>query len=810
MNLSQFLDLLTEPLGRSSVQSLENPIQDQDQDNICGHYHFPAKEACCVSLPSALDPTLQKALEKQGIRKLYSHQAEAFQAAFIDKKNIVCTTPTASGKSLTYMLPIFQRKLENSHSRSLLLYPTKALSQDQEAMINGMNSLCNANLGIYTFDGDTAPQARRRIREAGDFVISNPDMLHSGILPHHTNWIKLFENLEFVVIDELHVYRGVFGSHFANVLRRLLRICNFYGSQPQFLASSATIANPLEHARRLSGQSFHLIDQDGSPHSPRDLIFYNPPIVQKALGLRSSALREAAKLGAKLIQNKISTILFCRSRLRVELLASELRSRSGPLEAKIRAYRGGYLPSERRAIEKELREGQILGVVSTNALELGIDIGALDVAISVGYPGSISSLLQQFGRAGRRDKNSLCVLIASSSGRDQYIIQHPDYFFEKHPEEVLCNPDNLLILTDHIKCAAFELAFAEEEQFGKNPHTHEILEHLADERILHYNDAKYYWTEDIYPASSFSLRSGPRENFTIIDMSQKTKEKVIGQMDIFSAPTMLHKNAIYIHQGQQYYVEELAWEDRQAYVRQLNVNYYTDAEEKVELSILEEEPLYHHSPGARNTGDTVHITNTVNTVDANKVERQRLGGKDSLEFYKGEFSLRLKAVMFKKLKLETHENLGWGEIHTPEIEMHTQAAWLLITPENPIYEHLPKAFLGSVLQGAAHALGMVAPLFVLCDPSDIRIRAEVRAKTFRLPTLYCYDNFPGGLELAYRIFYQLDQIAHAAAELIQSCSCLQGCPSCVGLPEKELALKELSTTFLQFIQSNSGVLCAPV
>lgn len=792
MKLAQVIDTLIEPISRG--QEGENSIRDC----ISGHYRFPKKEASYVPLPAELDQTLRKALEKQGIYQLYSHQAEAFQAAFVDKKNIVCTTPTASGKSLSYLLPIFQRKLKNPHSRSLLLYPTKALGQDQEAMINRISSLCNDSWAIYTFDGDTASHARRRIRAAGDFVITNPDMLHSGILPHHTSWIKLFENLEFVVIDELHVYRGVFGSHFANVLRRLLRICDFYGSQPQFLSSSASIANPLEHARRLSGKNFHLIDKDGAPHSQRDLILYNPPIVQKSLGLRSSALREALKLGANLIKNKISTIFFCRSRLRVELLASELRTQCKGLEERIRSYRGGYLPRERRAIERELRDGLVLGLVSTNALELGVDIGALEVSLCVGYPGSISSLLQQFGRAGRRDKNSLCVLIASSSGRDQYIIQNPKYFFEKTPEEALCNPDNLLILTDHIKCAAFELAFAAQESFADNPHTQEILKHLSEERILHYTEGKYYWMEDIYPANAFSLRSGPRENFTIIDISHKMKEKVIGQMDIFSAPSMLHKDAIYIHQGKQYCVEEFSWEGRQAYVRQVNVNYYTDAQEKVELGILEKEPLY---PGA-----------------SSKEDEGGYAKESLLELYKGEFSLRLKAFMFKKLKLETDENLGWGEIHTPEIEMHTQAAWFLVTPQNPIYQYLLRGaseseragvFLGSVLQGVAYALGMVAPLFVLCDPKDIRIRAEVRSKTFKLPALYCYDNFPGGLELAYRIFYQLDKIACAAVELIKACLCARGCPSCVGLPEKELKLKELSVVFLELLQKRYSVLCVP-
>ena len=775
MNLSQFLDVFSRTAAGTVLQEGKSSFQDC----VTGHYSFPAKGASYTALPMDLDLGLQKGLEKNGIRCLYKHQAEAFQSAFSERKNVICVTPTNSGKSLTYILPIFQNKLANPDSRSLLLYPTKALSQDQQSTVNHLNESCETNLSVYTFDGDTSPAARKRIREAGDIVITNPDMLHSGILPHHTNWIKLFENLHFIVIDEIHHYRGIFGSHTANVLRRLLRICAFYGSDPQILACSATIANPAEHAHRLTGKSFHLITKDGAPHSQKDIIFYNPPVVQKAMGLRKSAVEEAAKLGTALIKNRISTIFFCRSRLRVELLASALKERCPRLKDKIRSYRGGYLPNERRQIEKELRTGQLLGIVSTNALELGIDIGSLDVSISVGYPGSVSSLIQQFGRAGRSDRSSLSILIASSSGADQYLIQNPKYFFEKHPEHALCNPENLLILTDHIKCAAFELPFSQEEKFAGSTQTHEILEYLADERILHYKKSKYHWMEDIYPASSFSLRSGPRENFAIIDITEKTKEEVIGETDIFSAPVRLHEGAVYIHQGRQYYVEEFLWEDRQARVRQITTDYYTDAEEKVEMSILSDSSL----------------------------SSQRK--KEELLFYQvyqGELAIRMKAVMFKKLKLETHENLGWGEIHTPEIEMHTQASWLCVTQDHPIYKEIPPSQLGTVLHGAASALSIAAPLFVLCDPKDIRLRAEVRAKTFRLPTIYCYDNFPGGLELASRIFQQLDQVAASAQEVIAGCPCKKGCPSCVGLPEKSLALKKWSSVFLQSLRaSQKGV-----
>ncbi|MBI3396052.1 MAG: DEAD/DEAH box helicase, partial [Spirochaetia bacterium] len=406
-------------------------------------------------------------------------------------------------------MPIFQRKLENPHSRALLLFPTKALSQDQLSSITGFNDRAETGYKVYTFDGDTPTSVRRRIQEAGDFVVSNPDMLHAGILPHHTNWIKLFENLEFVVLDELHTYRGVFGSHVANVIRRLLRICEFYGSKPQFLAASATIANPKEHAERLVGRPFTLIEKNGAPRGAKHVIFYNPPVVNQALGIRASSLRETASLGAYLLKNNISTIFFCRSRVRVELLYTYLKERCPEVAHRIRAYRGGYLPNERRAIEKDLREGNALAVVSTNALELGVDIGLLDVSVSLGYPGSISSLMQQFGRAGRRSKESISILMATSDGTDQFLVTHPEYFLERSPEQAILNPDNLMIASDHIKCAAFEIPFKNDESLGSFPATQEVLGHLAGTGVLNQAGSKFHWMSDVYPANTFSLRSGP-------------------------------------------------------------------------------------------------------------------------------------------------------------------------------------------------------------------------------------------------------------------------------------------------------------
>ncbi len=787
MNLAPFLDSLQKSISRSLFDhdggdgkgDGEGDGENSIQKCITGHYSIPSKGANYVSFPLELSPQLQKGLMEKGIRSLYKHQGDAFTKVFIEKKNIVCVIPTNSGKSLTYLLPIFQHKIANPKSRTLLFYPTKALSQDQQLAINHLSKTSQLNLSIATFDEDTAPNLRKRIREAGDFVITNMDMLHSGILPQHTSWTKFFENIDFIVIDELHSYRGIFGSHVANVLRRLLRICHFYGSDPQILACSATIANPIEHAKKLTTKDFELIDKDGAPHSQKNIIFYNPPLEQieqiekNEFNIRASGLGEAVKLGERLLKNKISTIFFCKSRLRVELLTNALKERCVAIQNQICSYRGGYLPSERREIEKELCTGKLLAIVSTNALELGIDTSTLDVSISVGHTGSVGSLLEQFGRVGRNTRTSFSILIANSSGADQYIIQNPKYFLERHSEHAVCNPENLFILTDHIKCAAFELPFSQEETFYGSVHTQEILDYLTNERILYNKGNKYHWhVEDIYPASRFSLRSGPRENFMIIDITQDTKEEVIGETNLFSAPVQLHEGAIYIHQGRQYYVEEFLWEDRQARVRQINIDYYTDAEEKLEIAILENIPTH-----------------------SKKNENQ-------LKFFQGELAIRVKAVIFKKLKINTDENLGWGEINTPEIEMHTQAAWLLVTPQHHVYQKLSPSQVGELLYGVAYSLSIVAPLFVLCDPKDIRIRAEVRTKTFRLPAIYCYDNSPGGMELATRIFQQIHQVATSAADLIKKCPCKKGCPSCVGPPKKEISLKKWCFIFLESLGTN--------
>ena len=499
-----------------NLAQIASYLKDENKyKNRITHWEtIPPKDGEYVDFPSDISLKLKNVLKEKGFKQLYSHQGRAYEIVE-NNDNLIVVTPTASGKTMCYNLPVLDKILKNDNARALYLFPTKALSQDQLAELYDLIERLDAGIKTYTYDGDTPVNARKSIRRAGHIVITNPDMLHTGILPHHTKWIKLFENLEYVVIDEIHNYRGVFGSHVANVIRRLKRICNFYGSDPQFIAASATIANPVEFAEKLTGESVKLIDENGAPQGQKDIVFYNPPVVNKELGIRRSYVLEARKLARLFIENDIKSIIFARSRLRTEILLSYLKDEfKGKKE--VRGYRGGYLPGERREIEKGLREGQITGVVSTNALELGIDIGQLDVCVMAGYPGTIASTWQQAGRAGRRNSRSLAVLIASSSPLDKYIIDNPEFFFEKPVESALINPNNLLILMSHLKCAAFELPFTDDEDFGVET-TGEILSYLEDQRILRHKGGRWHWMADRYPAEDISLRSASSDDFAVID-----------------------------------------------------------------------------------------------------------------------------------------------------------------------------------------------------------------------------------------------------------------------------------------------------
>lgn len=731
--------------------------------NIAHWETISAKEAKFAAFPETIASVLKQSLHKRGIEQLYSHQKEVFEAAADDRQNVVVVTPTASGKTLCYNLPVLQEIVENPNSRALYLFPTKALSQDQKSELTEWIEEAALDINTYTYDGDTPSSIRQKIRKAGHVVMTNPDMLHSGVLPHHTKWVSLFENLKYVVIDEVHTYRGVFGSHVANVIRRLKRICRFYGSDPVFICTSATIANPQEIAEQLTGEKMTLIDKNGAPSGAKHFVFYNPPIVNRPLNIRRSATLEARKIAKLFLENDVQTIVFGRSRVRVEILLSYLQKifQKSLAKQKIRGYRGGYLPKQRREIENGLRKGEVLGVVSTNALELGVDIGQLQVCVMTGYPGSVASTWQQAGRAGRRQGEAVIFLVASSSALDQYMIQNPDYFFARTPERARINPNNLIILVDHIKCAAYELPFSKGEMFD-GVEIEEVLDFLTEEQILHFQSEKWFWMNDSFPAYNISLRSASQENVVIIDKTEVGNVRVIGEMDRFSAMTLLHDAAIYLHEGVQYHVDELDWEEKKAYVRQVSVNYYTDAHMAVQLKVLETDE---------------------ETEDP------------KAEFAFGEVTVNAMPTIFKKIKFETHENIGWGHIHLPEEELHTSAAWIAL-PEH-ISSQLSEEHIEHGLLGIANVLRTTAPLFVMCDSSDLHVVPQVKAVHSGKPTVFLYDRYPGGIGLSENVYHSVQHLLKEAKSLIERCSCEEGCPSCVGSPDgadlngKQAALKIL-------------------
>ncbi|MFO7952208.1 MAG: DEAD/DEAH box helicase [Bacillota bacterium] len=713
--------------------------------NVTRWETVPEKEGNYADFPAGLDQQLQEALKKRGIEKLYSHQTKAVDSILNHHSHVVVVTPTASGKTLCYNLPVVSSLINDPTSRALYLFPTKALSRDQVTELRELASDLETPLYCQTYDGDTDPGLRQKIRRSGHIIVTNPDMLHSAILPHHTKWIQLFQNLKYIVIDEMHQYRGVFGSHVANVVRRLKRICAFYGSNPRFILCSATIANPGELAGQLIEEPLEVISENGAPQAEKHFIFYNPPVVNRELGLRRSSLLEAKTLAEQLIAKEIQTIIFTRSRLNVEVLLTYLnqglKSRPGE-NSTIKGYRGGYLPKERRAIEEGLRNDSVKGVISTNALELGIDIGALDACLMTGYPGSIASTWQQAGRSGRRSGTSLAVLIANSEPLNQYIASNPDYFFGRTPERALADPDNLIILTNHIRCAAFELPFNQNEKFGR-AEIEEILNFLEQEDVLYFSDGRFHWMEDTYPAEEISLRSATRENVVIIDITDP-KRRVIGEVDRFSAPMLVHEEAIYMHGGKQYQVEEFDFEEKKAYVREVAVSYFTDANLSVDLKILD---LYNQESG--------------------RVNRAW-----------GDVRINALVSMFKKIRFNTHENLGAGPVDLPETEMHTTAFWISLTRE--AYGNMPFSAVQSGLIGLANLLPQVASFFLMGDPRDLRAVSQVKAPFTELPTLYLYDNFPGGVGYSEEIYNNYKEIFEAARKVITDCQCSEGCPSCIG------------------------------
>ncbi|HXL21575.1 MAG TPA: DEAD/DEAH box helicase [Candidatus Dormibacteraeota bacterium] len=739
--------------------------------------HFPAREAQWAEFPAWVNADLAAAYGAKGIRRPYTHQAAAAEAVH-EGKNVVIVTPTASGKTLCYNVPVLNAILENPDTRALYLFPTKALAQDQLAELYDLNQRLDKRFGVFTYDGDTPSDARKAIREKGHIVLTNPDMLHTGILPHHTRWTRLFENLRYIVIDELHTYRGVFGSHLCNVLRRLRRIARFYGCDPQFICCSATIANPGDLAARLLEEKVEVLSENGAPAAEKTFAFYNPPVVNRALGIRRSYINESSRVAQEFLKRDLQTMLFANSRLHTELLLTYLQQANPhhPSQPEtIRGYRGGYLPNERREIERGLRDGWIRGVVSTSALELGIDIGSLDTVVMAGYPGTIAATWQRAGRAGRRKGSSCAVLVASSAPLDQFIVRHPDYFFGNTPEHAFIQPDNLEILLNHLKCAAFELPIAPGERFG-DVDLPDLCARLAEAGFLHRAGENYHWTHEAYPADTVSLRSVTSDNFIIVNITGEPE--VIGEVDFSSALTTVHEKAIYLHGGQQYHVEHLDFKERKAYVKEVDVDYYTDAIRYTQVRVLE----------IATTSRTKRIPSS---------------------FSHGEVLVRAQVVGFKKIKFFTNENIGAGQLELPENEMHTTSYW--ITLERQLLEALPFSVSErqSGMFGLLHALESVATLLLMCDARDLgtaigerppapgaasdgfmpmRMQDVVSAnsKEFFEPNLYLFDAYPGGIGFSEPLFHVHDLLVRKTRELIAACACEEGCPSCVG-PAGDLA-----------------------
>ena len=838
----------------------------QTGPNCAAWQSLAPRRADLRPFPTDLPPALAETLRQMGINSLYSHQAEAWTHARLGE-NVVLATSTASGKTLGYNLPVLSALLEDDHARALYLFPTKALTQDQlstltrlqvskSSHLDGHTNLQHANMQPAIYDGDTSTSNRKAIRENARILLTNPDMLHTGILPHHTNWDDFFRNLRFIVIDEMHTYRGVFGSHVANVLRRLQRVARFYGAQPQFILASATIGNPRELAEKLVEAPVTLVDADGSSRGGRHFLIYTPPVTDPALGIRKSALLEAVRLAQDCLKAGLQSVVFARSRRSVEIILKYLQELPSPNGGEgIRGYRSGYLPSQRRVIEKGLRDGTVKAVVATNALELGIDIGGLEAAILVGYPGSIASTWQQAGRAGRGDDPAAAVLVATPNPLDQFLAHHPEYFFGRSPEQALVTPDHLLILLNHLRCATFELPFQKGEGFGALPAetVQEYLDFLVTGQEAHFSQDKYFWMADSYPAAGISLRSASPEN-VILHVEDGTAPWTLGEVDLASAPWMVHPRAVYLHEGQQYYVQELNLATHNAVLIPVALDYYTEPQRQTEVKLL-------------TRSDEAEVT----------------GAQKGW----GELQVTTQVTGFKKLRWFTRENLGEEPLDLPPADFQTTGYWLALSeqtiealrlsgawnsspndygsgwnrlreavrardgyrcqvcgrpetdPSSPlgtgrqhdVHHRLPfKTFASAQeanrmenlvtlcpschrlaeqnvrvrtgLGGLGYVLAQLAPLFLMCDPGDLGLHVDAAGAVNGLPSVVLYDNIPAGIGFSQRLFDLHDDLAQRALELVSECTCQDGCPSCVGPGgENGMGGKEETIAILKQLQA---------
>jgi DEAD/DEAH box helicase domain-containing protein len=834
---------------------------DQTAPNFSAWRTTPPRAAQTAPFPPDLLIPLREALSTRGISSLYSHQLSAWTFARA-RKNIILATGTASGKTLAYNLPVLAELLDNPEARALYLFPTKALAQDQLSVISEQLSVLkplmtdHSSLVTGIYDGDTPQAHRSAIRKNARIVLSNPDMLHTGILPHHANWSDFFSSLKFIVIDEAHTYRGVFGSHVANVIRRLKRVANFYGAKPQFILASATIGNPKELAEALIEEDVELIDNDGSSRGERHFIIYNPPVTDPALGLRKSSLLESVRLAGDLFAHNIQSVVFARTRRTVEILLTYLQDGKWKMEngdhspssilhpsvnpPSIRGYRSGYLPQQRREIEQGLRDGSVKTVVATTALELGIDIGGLGAAVIVGYPGTIASARQQSGRAGRGDSPAVSILVASPNPLDQFLAHHPDYFFGSSPEQALVNPNHLLILLEHLRCAMFELPFKKGEGFGGVSHEllEEYLQFMVAGQDAHFSNEQYYWMKDQYPAANISLRSASPQSVVLQSVTEDGRPLTVGTVDGESAAWMVHPGAIYMHEGQQYFVQEYNLENRVAQLVPVGLDYYTEAQRQSEIQVTSE-------------------TESFALSDSRSA---RVGAKSY-----GEIQVTTQVVGFKKLRWFTSENLGEEPLDMPPSELQTTGYWLSLSDEtlarlresgnwsndpnqygadwgkirdrarardgyrcqvcgipepdpstslrarqHDVHHKTPfRSFtsaaeanrlenlttlcnschrkveqnvrIRSGLAGLGFVLGNLAPLFLMCDPRDLGTHTDPAWKPANgLPSVVLYDLVPAGIGFSQKLYEIHDELIQRALELVSECGCEDGCPSCVG------------------------------
>ncbi|MEO1767069.1 DEAD/DEAH box helicase [Thiobacter aerophilum] len=737
---------------------------------ITGCLSLPARAARHAAFPPGLDARLMAALTARGIQQLYSHQRETWDHVAAGRHAVV-VTPTASGKSLCYNLPVLDAALKTG-AKALYLFPTKALAQDQVAQLMALNEAGHLGVRAYTFDGDTPGDARKAVRTRGDIVVTNPDMLHQGILPHHTKWAQFFESLRYVVIDEMHIYRGVFGAHVANVIRRLLRVCRFYGSEPVFILSSATIANPQQLAEALIGAPVAAVTESGAPTGQKHLLLWNPPVINPDLGIRASSRSQTTRIARMAVKAGFKTIVFANTRLMVEVITKYLKDvfdRDPRKPARVTAYRGGYLPTERRAAEAHLRAGKIDCVIATSALELGVDIGSLDVCVLNGYPGTIAATWQRLGRAGRRNRAALGVLVAGSDPLDQYVVRHPEFFFGQSPEHARIDPDQLLILMDHVRCAAFELPFVMGERFGKEK-LEDLLAYLEEQGVLHKEGEQWHWMAEGYPANSVSLRSVAEGNFVVVDTTDGKRE-VIAEVDYSSAALTLYEGAIYMVQAAPYQVERLDWTGRKAFVTRTRADYYTDAIDYTKLKVLE---AFERADAAT----------------------------------RGEVHLLRRVAGYKKIRYYTHENVGYGTVNLPDQEMHTTAVWWTLDPARLAAAFPSRWQALDGFLGAAYAMHHVAALLTMAEPHDLgravgdagstwfaTVGADGRgapkafdgetvdldrlSREFR-PTVFLYDNYPGGIGLSAPLFDLRREVVRRARDLVAACECAHGCPACIG------------------------------